>query len=37
MVLVFPGVEPTLASLFLFMIAFISDDFPTFDLPAKAI
>ena len=36
MVLVFPGLPETLARLFLPVMRFRSDDFPTLDLPAKA-
>jgi hypothetical protein len=31
-----PGIELTLAKFFLLRSLFISDDFPTFDLPEKA-
>ena len=37
MVLVFPGLPDTRARLFLPVIKLRSDDFPTLDLPAKAI
>ena len=33
---VLPGIELTLAKFFLLRSLFISDDFPTFDLPEKA-